>query len=119
MRSVLIVEDDAKINDVFCRYLLSTNEFEVISCFNVRDALTYLRANPAPNIAVVDMELGDGTGFDILEELMQPQYAATARVVASATAYQYWNELQVYKLAHLLIKPVSPRGLSELLKALP
>jgi two-component system, HptB-dependent secretion and biofilm response regulator len=116
--SVFVVEDDERLNAVFCKYL-NANSFAVEGFTSVAAALEALETHTAPQAIIVDLDLGDGSGTTVLQTLRDaPKFAHTRAVVASGNAYDRWQELQAYKVAHTLIKPVSPRALLVLLQAL-
>ena len=62
--NVLLVEDETGIVD-FLRHNLREDEYHVRAVGNVRDALIALRTD-APEIALIDVGLPDGSGLEIL-----------------------------------------------------
>lgn len=67
MTSVLIVDDDEQLRRVVVR-VLATNEFECRSVGTMTDAVAAV-ASDAPDIVLLDVGLGDGSGLDIHQAL--------------------------------------------------
>lgn len=65
---VLIVEDDQDLRDILAM-LLEAAGHAVASVGTTAAARAWLAANPAPGLVVLDVELPDGDGRNILEAL--------------------------------------------------
>ena len=66
---VIIVEDEIAIRQQMEDFLQRQPEFVVTgACGTVHEALVLMRATK-PDLFILDTELPDGTGFDILEQL--------------------------------------------------
>jgi len=66
MKRVLVVEDDTAYREVLGRTLLRAR-FEVVLAAGVVEAGQ--RLDPAPDLALVDLRLGDGDGIDVVRML--------------------------------------------------
>ena len=64
---VLIVEDDENLREPL-EYLLRQRHFDVISASSVRSALVLL-GTCQPDAAIVDLQLGDGSGRDVIRRI--------------------------------------------------
>ncbi len=64
---VLIVEDDENLREPL-EYLLRQRHFDVISASTVHGALGLLDARQ-PDAAIVDLQLGDGSGRDVIRHI--------------------------------------------------
>ena len=67
MKHVLVVEDDKMIASGLV-YALQQEGYTVFHCENVRNALQAIK-NQKFDLAILDMQLPDGTGFDVREKL--------------------------------------------------
>lgn len=67
-RRVLLVEDVDAMR-LYLRLVLEKQGFEVKEAANLREARSYLRAGNLPTCVLLDLELPDGHGLDILPEL--------------------------------------------------
>ncbi|MDD6038885.1 MAG: response regulator transcription factor [bacterium] len=67
MSCILLVEDDAMIASGL-KYALEQEHFPVYHAANVADAIDCLE-NKKVDLAILDMQLPDGTGFDVSERL--------------------------------------------------
>jgi len=66
MLQILIVEDDDGLRLGLCR-ALKTEERQVISCPNLKAAREQLACS-SPSLLLLDVNLPDGSGFDLLQE---------------------------------------------------
>lgn len=113
-QTILIVEDNDKINRMFYKQL-SASGYGCTAVLSIAEAINHLEQYGAPDIIVLDLELGDGLSTQVLDYLGEKQ-AETIVIVVSANAYSKDYGLDNYTLAQVLLKPVSPRGLSALIK---
>ena len=80
---------------------------------SVEDAKSWFSTNPIPDLIFLDIELSDGTGFDILHHLK-----SYPRIIFT-TAYQEYT-LQAFKFNSLdyLLKPIDEQELSKAIQKL-
>lgn len=62
---ILVVEDDPLLNMLFCDFL-QTKDFETQSAYSLAEALEVLAADVAIDLMLLDYQLGDGNGLDLL-----------------------------------------------------
>lgn len=74
-RRILIVEDDGTLANGLCRALRSET-IEAVSCGTIQEAVRLLNKEPAGesengkfDLALLDVNLPDGSGFDFLQEI--------------------------------------------------
>jgi len=105
---VIIIEDE----DRAARYMRkligqSTHNLSVLTCLSsVSEALDWFGNNPLPDLVFSDIQLGDGTSFDIYKQLEK------LPPVIFTTAYDEYA-LKAFKANGIdyLLKPVSPEEL--------
>lgn len=115
---ILIIEDDPDLNQVFCKYIRAVG-LRAASAHNLAEARAALGDDAmVPAAVVLDLTLGDEPGVDLLAVLQEPRFTKTHVVVVSGKAYDASTELGGLKADYVLQKPVSPRGLTTLLKSL-
>ena len=73
MKQILFVEDDEMIASGLI-YALEQEDYEVIHCKSVNEALSVLQNNKF-DLAILDMQLRDGSGFDVGEKLKNTDIA--------------------------------------------
>ena len=112
MSRILLVEDDPQIVRLFCKQLRASNHACDTVC-SVKHALQYINTYGLPDLIILDLELSDGYGTDVLDCLAPIEHAPHI-IVVSANAFSSQFPLDVYNVEHVLVKPVSPRGLSAL-----
>ena len=69
---ILVVDDDEMLNSLFCSFLVSKN-FETLGVTSVKDAKNVLQEDAGIDLILLDYQLGDGVGIDLLT----PELAAT------------------------------------------
>ena len=67
MRKVLIVEDDTLLNRTL-GYNLASDGYEITAAYNHKDAVSHLKKNEF-DVALLDINLPDGSGLDLCEEI--------------------------------------------------
>ena len=63
---VLLIEDNQNIIDGL-KYSLEQEDYEVFICTNVADTIEFLKENKSVDIAIIDVSLPDGDGFDLYQ----------------------------------------------------
>lgn len=81
---ILIVDDEKEIADVIGLYLTNEN-FEVLKCYNGKDALDAVE-NEKPDMAILDVMLPDIDGFTILQKIRE-QYMFPVIMLTAKTEY--------------------------------
>lgn len=114
--NVLVIEDDFQLNRLFNKYLMATG-FHTCGADSIKSAIGYLQTNPIPVVIVLDWQLVDGTGEELLDYLCQAGMYETRVIVISANNLTS-NDLNGHQVEYTLLKPVSPRGLSSLVATL-
>ena len=79
---ILLIEDNLTIIKGLT-YTLKQNNYEVYSCKNLLEAISYLKDNPKLNLIILDVTLPDGNGFTFftnnLKNLNIPTIFLTAK----------------------------------------
>jgi two-component system LytT family response regulator len=68
-----------------------------------------------PNVIFLDIQLGDGTGFDILEQIVQKNGSLSCHVVFITAHEQYAVKAFRFSALDYLLKPVDPEELSKVI----
>lgn len=71
-----------------------------------------------PNVVFLDIQLGDGTGFDILEQLTQQSGSIASHVVFITAHEQYAVKAFRFSALDYLLKPVDPEDLKKVVAKL-
>ncbi len=103
---VLLIEDDAAVRQ-FVLQALQPLELSVVPCASAAEARLALAAAPA-DLLFTDLELPDGSGVDLIREVLAPGVLAPKVVVYSGGLYaamrDHLNTLGVWRN---LVKPSS------------
>lgn len=80
--NVLLIEDNESIVSGL-KYSLEQEKYKVFSCTNVEDTIKFLEENKQVDIAIIDISLPDGNGFDLYQNYIKekniPSIFLTAR----------------------------------------
>ena len=80
--NVLLIEDNDSIVSGL-KYSLEQEKYKVFSCTNVADTIKFLKENKPVDIAIIDISLPDGNGFDLYQNYIKekniPSIFLTAR----------------------------------------
>lgn len=68
-----------------------------------------------PNVIFLDIQLGDGTGFDILEQLSKKDVTLSSHVVFITAHEQYAVKAFRFSALDYLLKPVDPEDLNKVI----
>lgn len=108
---VIIVEDMTFLRQDLEEFLQKQSNFIIIgSCGTVSDAIALIH-NTKPDLLLLDIQLPDGTGFDILEQI-----PAKVKVIFLTGHSQYAIQAFGYGAIHYLLKPFNELELTEALQ---
>ena len=82
MMTILVVEDDERIRQILVRNLVR-RAYQVESATSAEEAIAHLRRTH-PSLMILDINLPDGTGWDVLRQLTPQERAAVPAIVLSA-----------------------------------
>lgn len=110
----LIIEDEELTAERMEKLLCSHSEIEVLEkLHSVKSAIQWFKKNETPDIIFLDIQLGDGTGFDILEEI-----DAFPHIIFTTAYDQYAIEAFKYNSIDYLLKPVKEDDLTKAINKL-
>lgn len=111
---LLVVEDDEKLSRSMERFLTQRG-FVVRRVGTEAGALETLGAE-APDAAILDVHLPDGSGLDVLEHLRQDGAAIPAIVMTADDSLAVRQRAEQLGVAAFLTKPVQPLELLRILR---
>ena len=115
-RSVLVVEDDDEIREMMT-LLLEMDGHVVTGVATGHAALTYLQGNAQlPDLMVLDLELGNMTGDDLITVLCQREEWRAIPIVMVSASQRLAETAQACGVAAYLRKPFEPRVLQEVVR---
>jgi CheY-like chemotaxis protein len=110
IKKILIVEDDGDSREVFAEVLRNAG-FDCVGARNGREALSYLRGNPAPELILLDMFMPRMDGWQFRrEQLADAALAAVPVIVLSAARVTRQSAIS-FGAAGFLEKPILPADL--------
>ena len=113
MITALLIDDDSNLRNGM-KGLLSmyAPDIEILGeADSVKTGINAIEYHQ-PNVIFLDIQLGDGTGFDILEQLAQKRGSINAHVVFITAHEQYAVKAFRFSALDYLLKPVDPEDLN-------
>lgn len=107
-KKVIIIEDEKPASDRLIKLIAEIDPgLQIVECLDsIEDSVSYLKANPSPDLLFMDIQLADGLSFKILEQVQ-----IEAPVIFTTAFDQYaLRAFQVNSIDYLL-KPVNPEEL--------
>lgn len=117
MITALLIDDDSNLRNgmkgMLARYAPEIHILgEADSVKTGTQAIEYHQ----PNVIFLDIQLGDGTGFDILEQLSQNKVSFNSHVVFITAHEQYAVKAFRFSALDYLLKPVDPEDLRKVIE---
>jgi len=69
-----------------------------------------------PQVVFLDIQMGDGTGFDVLEEMSKREHKTTSNIVFITAHEQYAIKAFRFSALDFLLKPVDPDELGKVIE---
>ena len=116
--SVLVIDDDPQIRQLIAR-LLQPAGYRIEEAGSAREGLEKLRTSP-PDLILLDMQLPDRSGHDLLIEIRSEPRTRLTPVVMITGAASHSHKLKAIQagVTDFLAKPFSPEELSARVRAL-
>jgi len=116
MITALLIDDDANLRNGMKSLLLRyAPEIKIIgeadSVISGIETMNLLE----PQVVFMDIQLGDGTGFDILEEIANQKGKSTSHIVFITAHEQYAIKAFRFSALDFLLKPVDPEELEKVI----
>jgi DNA-binding LytR/AlgR family response regulator len=113
MRNALIIEDEKYSADRILKLVEDHTSLSVLNVlYSVDSAKNWLDKNKVPDIIFLDIQLGDGTGFDILDHIQ-----TTFPFIIFTTAFdEYTLKAFKYNSVDYLLKPIKQDELEAAVK---
>jgi two-component system, OmpR family, response regulator len=109
--SILLVEDDQSLQDGL-RSFFEDNGFETHAAGTRAEGQRLLR-ELRPAVCVLDLNLPDGSGLDLLRLIVQERLPVRAIVMSALPQARLRQQYPASVLAAMMTKPVSPQELLE------
>ncbi|MFL9836543.1 LytTR family DNA-binding domain-containing protein [Flavobacterium sp. ST-75] len=113
MITALLIDDDSNLRNGMKGLLsLYAPDIEIVGeADSVKTGISAIEYHQ-PNVVFLDILLGDGTGFDILEQVMQRKGRLSCHVVFITAHEQYAVKAFRFSALDYLLKPVDPEDLN-------
>lgn len=116
MIRALLIDDDSNLRNGM-KGLLTRYAPDIIIAGEADSVKTGISAieQLQPDVIFLDIQLGDGTGFDILEQITQKKGALNSHVVFITAHEQYAVKAFRFSALDYLLKPVDPEDLNKVI----
>ncbi len=112
---VLVVEDEPIARMTHLGAIARLNEVVAVGAGSVMEALAIISQNQ-PQVVVLDLQLQDGTGIDVMTRLAEMQSSAVL-IIVSAHIERFRHSLKVSERLHLLEKPAPLREVQRIIES--
>ncbi|MEO1256998.1 MAG: response regulator, partial [Bacteroidota bacterium] len=110
----IIVEDEKLSAHRLNKLVTNLQSIEVLAiCYSVKSAKNWLAKNETPDLLFLDIQLGDGTSFDVLDSL-----DSFPQVIFTTAFDQYILDAFKYNSIDYLLKPINPENLEKAIEKL-
>ena len=106
---VLLIEDNQNIIDGL-KYSLEQEDYEFFICTNVADTIEFLKENKSVDIAIIDVSLPDGDGFDLYQNYIKEKNIPSIFLTAKDSEDDVVKGLEL-GASDYMTKPFSTREL--------
>ena len=106
---VLLIEDNQNIIDGL-NYSLEQEDYKVFICTNVLDTIEFLKENKSVDIAIIDVSLPDGDGFDLYQNYIKEKNIPSIFLTAKDSEDDVVKGLEL-GASDYMTKPFSTREL--------
>ena len=107
--NVLLIEDNESIVSGL-KYSLEQEDYEVFICTNVADTIEFLKENKSVDIAIIDVSLPDGDGFDLYQNYIKEKNIPSIFLTAKDSEDDVVKGLEL-GASDYMTKPFSTREL--------
>lgn len=110
----IIVEDEELTAERLTNLVEKHTELEIEACLHsVKSAVDWINANPTPDLIFLDIQLGDGSGFDVLDQIK-----SFPHIVFTTAFDQYAIDAFKYNSIDYLLKPIKAEDLTKTIEKL-
>lgn len=117
MITALLIDDDDNLRSGMKSLLLRyAPEIQIIGEANSVKTGVEAIENLQPQVVFLDIQMTDGTGFDILEQIAQRNGKSTSHIVFITAHEQYAIKAFRFSALDFLLKPVDPEELQKVIE---
>ncbi len=119
MITAILIDDDANLRNGMKSFLARyAPEISIIGEADSVESGVETMQKLNPQVVFLDIQLGDGTGFDILEQLAAKVGKVTSNIVFITAHEQYAIKAFRFSALDFLLKPVDPEELQKVVEKL-
>jgi two-component system, response regulator, stage 0 sporulation protein F len=103
MKKIVLVDDDANLLKVY-RFFLTKQGYEIVTCSDGQTALKYVANGQPVDLFILDVELPDMSGLDLMEEIRKNQQYTKIPIIISSAYEQYKADFTSWLASDYLVK---------------
>jgi DNA-binding response OmpR family regulator len=105
---ILVIDDDEMLNLLLCQFLNSRG-FHTLAASSIASAVEILRSDGAIDLLIVDYQLDDGVGIDLLTPEMTASYLSEAPtiMISKESGAEFLEKCFIGGVSDYLIKPIN------------
>jgi len=103
MKRIVLVDDDANLLKVY-EFFLTKEGYEVNSCADARTALNFISDGKRVDLFILDVELPDMSGLELMEQIREIREYAQVPIIISSAYEQYKNDFASWLASDYLVK---------------
>lgn len=103
MKRIVLVDDDANLLKVY-RFFLTKQGYEIVTCSDGQTALKFVSNGQPVDLFILDVELPDMSGLDLMEEIRKNQRYANIPIIISSAYEQYKGDFTSWLASDYLVK---------------
>jgi DNA-binding response OmpR family regulator len=117
MKRIVLVDDDENLLKVY-KFFLSKEGFEVITFINSNETLRYLSGGQTVDLFILDIELPDLSGLDLMEEIRKNSVYSKIPIIISSSYEHYKNNFTSWLASDYHVKQPDISDLKSKVKSL-
>jgi two-component system response regulator (stage 0 sporulation protein F) len=117
MKRIVLVDDDPNLLKVY-GYVLTKEGYEVVSFERAAKALEYITDQKPVDLFILDVELPDMSGLEMMEKIREIEPYAQIPIIISSAYEQYKSDFSSWLASDYLVKQSDLSGLEAKVKSL-
>jgi two-component system response regulator (stage 0 sporulation protein F) len=117
MKKIVLVDDDANLLKVY-EFVLTREGYDVATCEKAGKALEYISDGKVVDLFILDVELPDMSGLELMEKIREVKQYAQVPIIISSAYEQYKNDFSSWLASEYLVKKADLSGLEAKVKSL-
>jgi DNA-binding NtrC family response regulator len=111
-KKILFIEDDANLSKVLT-HIFSSDGYEVIPCLTGQTALEQIEDGFVADVVILDMELPDIAGLELLEKIKSQKAYAAIPIIINSGHSEFKSDFHSWLADAYIVKQPDPKSLKD------